>query len=92
MSLLFSWDPAKAMSNAKKHGICFPEARGIFEDPLSQTTVDPDHSQWEQRYITIGLAKSGRFLAVAHADRGDTIRLISARLMTRAERKRYEDG
>jgi uncharacterized DUF497 family protein len=73
-----------------KHGVTFPEASSVFGDPLSRTVMDPDHSHWEPRYVTIGLSGSGRLLVVVHADRGESVRIISARLATRAERKNYE--
>ena len=92
MSLWFSWDPSKADSNLKKHGISFHEASTVFGDTLSQTIADPDHSQAESRYITIGMTTTGRLLVVSHTDREVGIRLISARLATRAERKRYEEA
>jgi uncharacterized DUF497 family protein len=92
MSLKLSWDPVKAASNLIKHGVSFAEAGSVFEDPLSQTGADPDHSLWEQRYITIGMARTMRLLAVAHTDREESVRLISARPVTRTERRRYEEG
>ena len=64
----------------------------IFADPLSITSHDPDHSITEHRFITVGLDQSGRVLMVSHTDRGDTIRIISARRTTRQERKYYEEG
>lgn len=70
----------------------FAEAATIFEDDLSVTIYDPDHSEDEDRYITIGLSNRGRLLMVAHTERGDTIRIISARELTSAEREAYEEG
>jgi uncharacterized protein len=90
--LRFAWDPEKAESNAKKHGVTFPEAATAFGDPLSLTVPDPDHSEGEARYLLIGLTSQGRFVVVGHVeDDDDSIRLIHARLATRAERRDYEE-
>ena len=86
----FEWSAGKAEANLKKHGIAFTEAGSVFSDPLAITFYDLDHSETEQRYLTFGVALSGRSLVVAHASRGDTIRTISARLMTSRERRQYE--
>jgi len=88
----FEWDERKAPDNLAKHGVSFPEAATVFYDPLSLTFKDPDHSVDEDRFISIGVSDSERLLIVAHADRDDTIRIISARLTTRRERKLYESG
>ncbi|MEI7923262.1 MAG: BrnT family toxin [Planctomycetota bacterium] len=87
----FEWDPRKAEINERKHGVKFEEGVDIFEDPLSMTGFDPDHSMDEERYITIGQTKIGRFLVVSHTDRYGAIRIISARRATRREIKDYED-
>ena len=86
------WDPVKAAGNLVKHGVSFEEAATVFRDPLSATGADPDHSHDEERLITFGVSTSGRLLAVAHTDRGDTIRIISVRPVTAGERKIYEEG
>ena len=91
MSMQFSWDRSKAAANIKKHGVEFPEAATVFGDPLSSTIPDPDHSIGELRYITIGLSGTGRLLVIAHLDENDSVRIISARPATKAERKRYEE-
>jgi hypothetical protein len=88
----FDWDSKKAAINLRKHGVSFHEAAMVFGDPLSITSHDPDHSVTEHRFITVGVDDSGRVLIVSHTDRGDTIRLISARKTTRMERKYYEEG
>jgi len=88
----FEWDPSKADANQKKHGVAFDEAASVFFDPLALTGSDPDHSIDEFRYLTFGYSSSGRLLAVSHTARGDSIRIISARMATRAERKLYEEG
>jgi len=90
MRLTFEWDSRKARSNLAKHGIGFEEASTIFGDPLSLTIPDPDHSLREERYITMGTAFTGKLLVVVHTERGDNIRIISARPASRRERKVYE--
>lgn len=86
----FEWDPKKAKENLKKHNISFDEAVTSFYDPLSATFNDPDHSTTEQRFITIGFSSKNHLLVVAHAERGNITRIISARLATAHERKRHE--
>lgn len=86
----FEWDPKKAKQNLTKHGVSFDEAVTAFYDPLSATFDDPDHSENEQRYITIGFSSQARLLVVAHAERGGNIRIISARCATAHERKKHE--
>lgn len=88
----FEWDPQKARANLGKHGISFREATTIFYDPFALTGDDPDHSDNEQRFITFGLAHNGQLLVVSHVERENRIRIISARLATRSERKIYEEG
>jgi hypothetical protein len=88
----FEWDPAKASRNRVKHGIDFSEAATVFGDVLSQTFEDPDHSDDEERFVTIGVSARGRVLIVSHTDRGKRIRIISAREATRRERKDYEEN
>jgi len=88
----FEWDPRKADSNLNKHGVSFQEAASVFGDVLSITYHDPDHSAREQRFITVGMSRSGRVLMVAHTDRGGNVRIISARKTTRKERRYYEEG
>jgi hypothetical protein len=90
--LEFEWDSDKASSNIAKHGVPFEEAATVFGDPLSLTVYDPDHSQDEDRYITMGTSVENRLLLVAHTDRDDRIRVISARIATKRERKAYENG
>jgi uncharacterized DUF497 family protein len=88
----FSWDPKKAASNLSKHGVSFEEASTVFRDALSATGSDPDHPLGEHRFVTFGISTQNRLLVVAHTDEGDSIRIISARLMTRQERKIYEEN
>lgn len=87
----FEWDPEKAEANHRKHRIGFQEAATVFRDPLSITIFDPDHSADEDRYITVGKSERGRAVVVAHTDRGEKTRIISARELTRAEREAYEE-
>jgi len=90
--LNFEWDPQKEFKNLIKHRVSFVEAATIFADPLSLTWPDPEHSIGEARYITVGLSEQSKLLIVAHADRGNHIRIISARKATSKERKFYERG
>lgn len=88
----FDWDENKADSNLSKHGIHFEEAKTIFDDPLYVDFYDPDHSDEEERYLMIGESSRGRLLIVSYTGKGDSIRLISAREVTRSEREAYEEG
>jgi uncharacterized protein len=90
--MTFTWDPEKDAINRRKHGVGFREAASVLEDPLSTTYPDPAHSRGELRYVTIGRSRFGKTVVVAHAERGDTIRIISARPATRQERRFYEEG
>jgi uncharacterized DUF497 family protein len=92
MALRFEWDTRKAISNLKEHGVSFDEATTIFADTLSITIADPDHSTSETRFVDIGLSHTGRLLVVSYTERGDRIRIISARLPTRRERRQYEEA
>jgi len=87
----FVWHPAKARTNLRKHGVSFDEASTVFNDPLSRTFDDPDHSLDEERFVIIGHSEDGRLLFVSHTDDGDTVRIISARPTTQAERKYHEE-
>jgi len=86
------WNASKAAANLRKHGVSFDEAASVFFDPLSATGDDPDHSLDEKRFVTFGMSSSGRLLAVAHTEQDDAIRIITARIATRVERKLYEEG
>lgn len=88
----FEWNALKATANLRKHGVSFDEAASVLFDPLSATGDDPDHSLDQRRFVTFGISSSGRLLVVAHAQHEDAIRIITARLATRAERKLYEEG
>ncbi|MGH8549502.1 MAG: BrnT family toxin [Methylococcales bacterium] len=86
----FEWDPRKAQQNLLNHGISFEEATTIFGDPLTGTIPDPDHSEGEARFLTIGLTANGHLIVVSHTEKDDTIRIINAREATAHERKQYE--
>jgi uncharacterized DUF497 family protein len=88
----FEWNASKAAANLRKHGLSSDEAASVFFDPLSATGDDPDHALEERRFVTFGVSSAGRLLVVAHAERNDAIRIISARPATRAERNVYEKG
>ena len=87
----FEWDARKAAANLRKHKVSFIEAATVFGDFLSTTAPDPAHSAGEQPYITVGLSHLGRLLMVAHAERDDRIRIISARTLTAKEKRAYEN-
>lgn len=92
MNLIITWNPQKAHSNRRKHGVSFEEATSVFYDPLSITIDDPLHSSDEERFIIIGISIQRRVLVVAHTDEGDIIKIISARVAEPFERKQYEEG
>jgi hypothetical protein len=87
----FEWSDDKAESNLRKHGVSFKEGATIFNDPKVATIPDPDHSEQEDRYISIGTSVARRLLLIIHTYRPERIRLISARKATLAERKYYEN-
>ncbi len=87
----FEWDKKKAVSNLRKHSVSFEEASTALRDSFSATAHDPDHSEDEDRFVTLGFSSIGRLLAVAHTERGNNIRIISARLATKSEREIYEE-
>ncbi len=86
----FEWDETKDSTNQKKHGISFVEASEVFNDNLSSCVLDPDHSCREERYLLFGVSSKGTYLVVSFTERGEAIRIISARRMTKQERKAYE--
>jgi uncharacterized protein len=88
----FEWDLRKAKLNFAKHRVTFEEATTAFRDPLSTTGTDPDHSANENRFVTFGVSTKGRLLVVSHTERGESIRIVSARPATRQEREIYEEG
>jgi len=88
----FEWDPEKAAANVRRRRVSFNEAATVLEDSLSTTFPDEAHSEGEMRFVTVGVSQRGRLLVVAHTERNDTIRIISARRATRREREFYEQG
>ncbi|MGH2759905.1 MAG: BrnT family toxin [Actinomycetota bacterium] len=87
----FEWDSEKADSNLAKHGVSFDEAATAFGDPLSLTIADPDHSDDEERFILLGESFAGRLIVVGYTERHERVRIISARIATRNERRSYEE-
>jgi len=90
--VLITWDPKKAETNLRKHGVDFHEAATIFSDPLSSTFPSQDHLASEVRFLTIGLSVNWNVLVVAHTEEENLIRIISARTATSQERRFYEKG
>ena len=88
----FEWDPAKAADNLLRHNVSFAEAVTVFQDPLAKIHDDPDHSVGERRDIIVGHSLAGKLLLVCYTDRGSKIRVISARPVTRVERRDYEEA
>ena len=90
----FEWDQKKNKANIKKHGISFEEAQTVFFDPLAKVADDPDHSSQKDRFIAVGHSSLHRVLLVVHCFReeGSTIRIVSARKLTKTERKQYEEN
>ena len=88
----FEWNEEKAASNLLKHKVSFEEAKTVFDDPLYVDFYDPDHSYDEDRYIIIRESQQARLLLVSYTERGNAIRLISARVVTQMEREAYEEG
>jgi uncharacterized DUF497 family protein len=86
----FEWDPHKAASNLKDHGVSFDEATTVFGDLLALNMPDPDHSEGEQRFVVLGMSSQSRLLVVAYAERPPNTRIISARIVTPKERRQYE--
>jgi uncharacterized DUF497 family protein len=92
MTKRFEWDQAKAARNARKHAVTFDEARTVFADDLAGIGPDPDHSSdKEDRELIAGLSNQSRLLLVSFLERGEVVRIISARLLTRYERRLYEE-
>ncbi len=88
----FEWNPDKAALNLRKHNVSFQEAVTVFDDSLSVTFPDPDHSIGESRYVIIGMSRLNQLLVVSHTDRENHTRIINARKATRQERRFYEEG
>jgi hypothetical protein len=90
--VIYEWDAEKAKGNLRKHRISFEDAATVFLDPLALTFPDPDHSSGEDREITIGRSSRQQVIFVSHCERGDRVRIISARKATRGEHRQYEEG
>ncbi|MEP6742861.1 MAG: BrnT family toxin [bacterium] len=88
----FEWDPRKAGLNLRRHRVSFEEAATALLDPLSRTASDPAHSAGERRLITFGVSARRRLLVISYTERGDSIRIISARAATKHEREIYEEN
>lgn len=88
----FEWDDTKARSNRRKHGVSFEEAATVFADPLAQVFDDPDHSVHEPRFLLLGLSYARRELIVLHVERGERLRIISARRATARELAKLKEG
>jgi uncharacterized protein len=86
----FEWDDDKAALNLARHSVSFDEARRAFSDPFGASREDRREDYGEQRFVLIGMA-GNRLLHVAYTDRGERIRIISARLPEPRERRRYHD-
>ncbi|MBK5256483.1 MAG: BrnT family toxin [Vicinamibacteria bacterium] len=82
----------KAVLNVEKHGVSFPEAMTVFGDPAELTSPDPDHSEWESRFVSLGFSAATRLLVVPYIERDATIRIITAREASPKERKQYESN
>ena len=91
MAYNFTWDPEKAASNLKDHGVSFEEATTVFGDLLAMNMLDPDHSEGEQRFLALGMSSRSRLVVVSYAERTPRTRIISARLVTSRERRQYEN-
>jgi uncharacterized DUF497 family protein len=91
LALEFEWDPQKAAANLAKHTVSFEDAATVFGDPLGRIKSDPRHSVEEERLVLLGRSQTKHLLAVMYVDRGEAIRIISARRATRRERRNYEE-
>ena len=92
MRYVFTWDGEKSQQNRRKHGVTFGEAISAFGDPMAVTVEDTEHSIGENRYILIGETVRGRLVVVSLTDVGGAVRIISARPVTKRERRGYEEG
>jgi uncharacterized protein len=92
MALQFEWDPRKAATNRAKHGVTFEEAATAFGDPLGRITEDPRQPAGEERFALLAQSARARLLVVLFTERGERVRLISARPATRPERRAYEEA
>jgi uncharacterized DUF497 family protein len=90
--VIIEWDPRKASSNVRKHRVSFIEAATVFENSLSVTYPDPDHSAGEFRFLTFGYSSRERLLAISHTETAESIRIISARRATKREQHEFTEG
>ncbi len=90
--IIFEWDEKKAEQNIRKHSVSFEEAATVFSDHFSITIYDPLHSKDEDRFVILGMSENNRLLVVIHTERGDKIKIISARKATKKERRQYESN
>ena len=88
----FEWENNKAIANLKKHGVSFKEGTTVFGDPLAITFNDPDHSKGEYRLLTFGTTCTGKLVIVSNVETGFSNRILSVRMMTKQEKKIYEEG
>jgi uncharacterized DUF497 family protein len=88
----FEWDERKAVANRRKHGVTFEEAATAFLDPDARIFDDPDHSAEEPRFLLVGESAGRRVLLVVHVERGDALRLVSARVAAPGERATMGKG
>ena len=90
----FEWDENKNQINQQKHGISFEEAQTVFFDDYAILFDDPDHSIGEERFLIIGVTENEKVCIVSHCykDKGNVIRIISARPATKKEKKTYTEG
>ena len=89
--LQFTWDPAKAAANLRKHGVAFEDASTVFRNPLAKVMPDPTHSGQEQRWLILGHSAGERLLLVVFTETEERIRIISARDASARERREYEE-
>ena len=93
----FEWDPAKAAGNRRRHGVGFEQAATVFKDPLALSVFDEEHSETQERWVTLGQAEHGKLLVVVHTYQeidaeNAAVRIISARPATNHEQRQYETG
>ena len=88
----YEWDPEKDRRNQAKHGIGFEEAATVFGDEFALSWPDQEHSELEDRTLTLGYTETHRLVIVAHTERQDRTRIVTAREATAIERRLYESG
>jgi uncharacterized DUF497 family protein len=88
----FEWDIRKAEANFRKHGVWFSESLPVFEDDEAITITDDDSDPHEVRFVSMGMGAKERVLVVVYCYRGESIRIISARVAESQERSQYEES